>query len=202
MAKRIDLHTISDRQMVKGFYISQGFLLFVSMILLTMFHFFIHPLPPLFTWDIKAVLLWGVLVGTLVAGAEYLLDRVFPDHWMDDGGVNRRLFAAMSFKQISLAMLLVAFIEEWLFRGVIQTYFGWIVASVIFGVIHFRYLHKPVMLVIVLLLGFLLGYIFKVSGSLWPPVICHYVIDVLLGIVLKMSIIKEAKQKEGRDQHE
>jgi len=200
MAKKSDLHNLSDRQIARSFYGSQGFLLLVSVILFWLFRVSFHPLPSIVMFDVKDVILWGAVVGALVAGAEYLLDLLLPHDWMDDGGVNQRLFAAMSIKQIVVSMLLVAVIEEWLFRGLIQTYLGWIVASVIFGIVHIRYLRKPVMLIIVLLIGILLGYIFKLTGSLWPPVICHYVIDVLLGIVLKLSMVK--KQKRRKDHHE
>jgi len=200
MAKKIDFNDLSDRQIVRSFYSSQAFLLLVSALLFWLFHVSFHPLPPIVMFDMKEMILWGVIVGALVAGAEYVLSLILPPDWMDDGGVNQRLFAAMSIKQIVMSMLLVAVIEEWLFRGLIQTYLGWIVASVIFGVVHIRYLRKPVMLIIVLLLGVLLGYIFKTTGSLWPPMICHYVIDVLLGVMLKMSMVK--RRKEGKDLHE
>src|SRR5699024_11474282 len=60
---------------------------------------------------------------------------------------------------------------ELLFRGVLQTTFGYIPASVIFALVHVRYLSKPVLLISVLLISFFIGYLFEVTGNLYVTIL-------------------------------
>jgi len=106
--------------------------------------------------------------------------------------------ALTSFENLSqffLGMLVIAIIpaigEEFLFRGLIQNYFLKIfgnyhtaiwIAAIIFGVFHMQFYG----VVPRILLGALFGYLYVWSGSLWIPVIAHFVNN---GFTLLMSYL-------------
>ncbi|UTW69753.1 CPBP family intramembrane metalloprotease [Anaerobacillus sp. HL2] len=79
---------------------------------------------------------------------------------------------------------MIAFAEELLFRGVIQTQFGIIPASILFAIIHFRYLRKPILFIITVSLSFFLGWLYLVTENLLVPIFTHFVIDFGLGCIL------------------
>ncbi|GGH79124.1 membrane protease YdiL (CAAX protease family) [Pullulanibacillus pueri] len=187
MPKKVDLEAIPNTAIIKSFYMSQGCLFIVFAILYFIFrHTF--TLNNKLTFNFKEVVFLGLLSGVIVALLELLLDKLLPKHWLDDGGINRRIFEAMSMPHIFLAMLIVAGVEELLFRGVIQSVFGLWPATIVFTLLHFRYLRKPLMFIIVFGLGLYLGWLYHYTGSLWPSIACHYVIDVFLGVLMKKEI--------------
>lgn len=63
--------------------------------------------------------------------------------------------------------------EEILFRGWIQTQLGIVVASVLFGLIHIWGKEGIGYGIYAIGMGFLLGYLFQFTGSLWAPVLAH-----------------------------
>ncbi len=54
----------------------------------------------------------------------FLLIRYVPEQWYDDGGINEKLFRSRSVPHIFIMTAIIAFCEELLFRGVIQTHVG------------------------------------------------------------------------------
>lgn len=83
--------------------------------------------------------------------------------------------------------MLVAIAEELLFRGVIQTTFGYLISSTLFALIHFRYLKKPVLLISVLFVSFYIGYIFILTENLLVTITAHFVVDFTLGLVIRFQ---------------
>lgn len=65
--------------------------------------------------------------------------------------------------------------EELLFRGVIQVKFGIVVASIVFGLLHFI---TPAYCIIATIMGFYLGFLFQYYGSLLIPIQLHFVYDL------------------------
>lgn len=65
--------------------------------------------------------------------------------------------------------------EELLFRGVIQVKSGIIVASIIFGLLHFI---TPAYFIIATFMGFYLGFLFQYYESLLIPIQVHFVYDL------------------------
>jgi len=180
----IDPRQLTDRDVFVSFYGSQLFLLIVA---IAGSLFFVPQMRSLFSFSFFDVVILGAGSGVVIALLEVALERLVPETWLDDGGINRRVFQAFSYKHMVLALVLVAFIEEMLFRGVIQTCWGLVVASFIFAFVHIRYLKKPLMFLMALLLGFYLGWLYKYTGSLLPSITTHFIIDVLLGFVLKKT---------------
>lgn len=78
--------------------------------------------------------------------------------------------------------------EELLFRGAIQVKFGIVVASIIFGLLHFI---TPAYCIIATIMGFYLGFLFQYYDSLLIPIQLHFVYD--LGALLYLRYFYTAK---------
>ena len=68
--------------------------------------------------------------------------------------------------------------EELFFRGVLLPPLGLFGSSVIFCMAHPPYIPalRPWTL-FAILMGFLLGYLYQASGSLWPPIFLHFAVN-------------------------
>jgi uncharacterized protein len=188
--KPLDLQELSDQDIIKSFYLSQGILFIIGCVGYFVFYNDMTPLTEWVKGSPLSIVFLGFGSGLILALAELMIDRVVPKSWFDDGGINVRVFQAFSRSHILIAILVVAFVEEGLFRGVIQTEFGLIIASLLFGFIHIRYIKKPLMLIVALGIGFYLGWLYLLTNSLLVPIAAHYTIDVVLGFVLKRSTDK------------
>ncbi|MNP75377.1 CAAX amino terminal protease self- immunity [compost metagenome] len=80
---------------------------------------------------------------------------------------------------------MVAVCEELLFRGAIQHTFGPYWTSILFAVIHVRYLRHWIPTAWVFLSSYGLGYIYIHTGTLWAPILCHFLIDLFSGLVIR-----------------
>ncbi|KLR73506.1 CAAX protease, partial [Geobacillus sp. T6] len=80
---------------------------------------------------------------------------------------------------------LIAVTEEWLFRGVVQTHWGLGPASIIFAVLHVRYLEKWFLFLMVMLVSLFLGMLYEQTGSLWVTITAHFLIDFVLALHIR-----------------
>lgn len=139
----------------------------------------------LFSWNVKEVIYYGVLPGLLIVIIDVIIMYVLPKKHYDDGGINERIFKNRSIPSIFCIAFVVAVSEELLFRGVIQTIFGYVFASSIFALIHVRYLRKPVLLISIIFISFYIGYLYEKTGNLYVTITTHFVVDFLLGIIIR-----------------
>lgn len=135
---------------------------------------------------------WAALVAIFVVGMSIGMERFLPQRWQDDGSINEQLFGQMSLLMTVLVCVVVGVTEEWLFRGVIQSFAGNLWTSVIFTLVHTRYLRKPLLVASLFLTSWLLGELYIYEGNLWLPIIAHILVDLTLAFYLQ-SIIKHRK---------
>ncbi|MBA2173839.1 CPBP family intramembrane metalloprotease [Halobacillus locisalis] len=128
---------------------------------------------------------YGVIPGLLILLIDFTLLYSLPKRFYDDGGINEKVFKNRTTPSVILLTLLIAISEEMLFRGVVHTQFGYVIASIVFAVIHFRYLTKPVLLISVLLVSFYIGYLFEVTESLTVTITAHFIVDAVLGLWIR-----------------
>jgi membrane protease YdiL (CAAX protease family) len=139
----------------------------------------------LFRFD-SSIYSMGVASGVTVVLIDMLLMKWVPEHYYHDGGINERIFKGRSFSGIFFLTLLIAFSEEILFRGIIQTHFGWIAASVIFAIVHIRYWGHWFLIVNILILSLWIGGIYQYSqDNLLTVMAMHFVIDFVSGLLIK-----------------
>ena len=190
------INELSDRELLFHLYVTQAILLGITlvlgMILFEPFAFFRY-----IRLDDRNIITVGVSAGILVVAIDLLLMKVLPNSFYDDGGLNERIFRNRSIWHIAFIALLVAISEESLFRGIIQVKFGLMAASVLFAVIHFRYLFNWFLLMDVVLLSFFIGIVFWLTNNLAVTITMHFIIDLLLGIYLRWKCKKTEQEQAG-----
>ena len=140
-----------------------------------------------FNVNIREIFLYGLIPGLIIVMIDLILMYSLPARYFDDGGINEKVFQNRSIGDIFMIALIVAVSEELLFRGVIQTTFGYIIASIIFSLVHFRYLKKPALLISVLFISFYIGYLFELTGNLFVTITTHFIVDFLLGLIIRFK---------------
>lgn len=187
MEQRKLIESLSSKELTKAVYLSQLLFFFVSILLGFIFLRDLALVKSLFTFNDRAIFYYGVLPAIVLVLIEIFLYHVIPKHHFDDGGINEKLFRNQSIVGIFFIALTVAIAEEFLFRGVIQTAFGYLFASSLFVVMHTRYLRKPVLLVLLIATSFLIGYLFEVTNNLLVTITFHFVVDFTLGLYIKFN---------------
>ncbi len=87
----------------------------------------------------------------------------------------RPIFSETKFIDLCFISACAGLGEELLFRGVMQAKLGIVVASIIFGLLHFI---TPAYFVIATIMGFYIGFLFQHFDSLLVPVQLHFVYDL------------------------
>ncbi|PYZ98459.1 CPBP family intramembrane metalloprotease [Alteribacter lacisalsi] len=186
---------LSDKELILNLYISQAIMLLIALFASRLLLGGWFTPFTLIEWTWSAVAL-GFYIAVAVVILEWLCIKVLPEKWFDDGGINERIFRNRSIFHIAVISFVVAVSEEILFRGVIQTSAGIIAASLLFALIHFRYLHQPFLFAFTIGLSFLLGYVYLLTGNLLTVISAHFFIDAILGCAIKYGwFVKNGKNR-------
>ncbi|WP_088069250.1 CPBP family intramembrane glutamic endopeptidase [Gottfriedia luciferensis] len=135
--------------------------------------------------------LYGFGAGFSLVLFNILLNYTIPERLLDDGGFNKRFFTSLSIFEMTLLCILIALSEELFFRGFFQAKFGLVIASIIFALVHFRYVKKPILFIIVLIESFFIGYLFMRTNNIIVVFIAHFILDYVLGMYMKLSLESE-----------
>ncbi|MFS0656383.1 CPBP family intramembrane glutamic endopeptidase [Bacillus sp. 179-C3.3 HS] len=188
------IQKLTDRQIVEQLYFTQLLMCIVSLLL----GIFVFDQLTDFTalWDIRDVriLTYGIGGALLVIIVDAVVMKVFPAHMYDDGGLNEKMFRNRSIPHIVVLALLIAFSEEILFRGILQQQFGLEIASIVFALLHFRYLSKILLFILVVSISIFLGLLYEWTGNLFVPIMTHFVIDLVFACQIRLKY-------RGRDDH-
>ncbi|MDQ0976119.1 membrane protease YdiL (CAAX protease family) [Neobacillus niacini] len=187
---------LTDKELLSHLYLTQIVLLGITFILgILLFDHFSY-LRSIDFSDVR-ILLIGVSAGAAVVIVDIILMKLLPKSFYDDGGLNERIFKNRSVLHIAWIAALVAFSEELLFRGVIQTKVGLILASLIFAIIHYRYLFNWFLFSNIVILSFFIGSVYEWSNNLALTMIMHFTIDFLLGLYIKYKHTIDVDEQEG-----
>lgn len=189
---------LDSRILVYNLYLTQGILLLIGLLLA---YFFIigeeRSWGDFFAFPGTLSSLWyGFGIGIGIILLEVVLNALLPDDEFDDGGINEKIFRNLGYFHIFFVTFLVAFTEEVLFRGVIQEFIGLWWASIIFTVIHVRYLKKWIMVLVVFLISLAFGWIYQVTGSLWTSILSHFLVDFVLGLFIRFGWFQSREEDE------
>jgi len=180
---------LSNRELLLNLFVTQVIILIGAGALGLIFNSQLASFLPLF--HIRPFqLLIGLAGGLVVVCVDLFMMKRVPESWQDDGGVNERIFKSLSYPMIVVVALIVAVSEEVLFRGVLQVNLGLIWASLIFALVHYRYLFNGFLFISIVMVSFFIGFIFEITGSLTATIVMHFVIDCILGFLVK------AKEKQ------
>ncbi|MEH7883108.1 CPBP family intramembrane glutamic endopeptidase [Bacillus sp. JJ1609] len=176
---------LTEKELLFHLVATQIVLLTISAILGMILFDSLNEFENLFIWDDFSILTIGFGAAVFVVTVDVLLMKYLPPSYYDDGGLNERIFKNKTILQIALIAALVATSEEILFRGIIQTNAGLMITSIIFAVVHYRYLFNWFLFLNIILLSFLIGYIYMQTDNLLVTIVMHFFIDFLLGLMIK-----------------
>ncbi|MGG1229325.1 CPBP family intramembrane glutamic endopeptidase [Bacillus halotolerans] len=188
---------LSDHDILKQLYMTQLLIIMVSAAAVL---FFFQDASDFFRlWHIRDIrIIWyGVSLAVIVILADMAIMKWCPPHLYDDGGINKKLFSKRPIPHIIFLTLLISFAEEMLFRGVLQTHIGLWAASLVFAVLHFRYLTKWLLFIMVTAISFLLGLIYEWTGNLFVPVTAHFIIDAVFACQIRFEHVR----RDTHDEH-
>ncbi|MFS1512311.1 type II CAAX endopeptidase family protein [Chengkuizengella sp. SCS-71B] len=182
--KKVNINKMSDKLLLYNLYFTQLLTLFIGLIII----FFqgrsvveILQLPESYAQALS----WGIGFAIAVLVFDLLISRWVPEEISDDGGINERIFKNRPLWHIFLISMIVAICEELLFRGAIQHIFGPYWTSILFAAIHIRYLQHWLMTGLVFSISYGLGWIYIQTETLWVPIIAHFLIDFVMGTIIK-----------------
>ena len=181
------INRATDKELQNSLYLTQVMILIISFILGMFLFDDLAEFMALFIWDLRQIILWGGIAGVAVVLLDLILMKLLPSHYYDDGGLNERIFRNRSISQIAFIAAIVAVPEEILFRGMIQTHFGLISASIIFAIVHYRYLFNWYLFLNVIGLSFFIGYVYLQTNNILVTIFMHFLIDFLLGCHIKQQ---------------
>jgi len=124
-----------------------------------------------------------LVIGLLAAGAVIGLSHQATVHTRSGRALARglaELLGPLGPGAIAVLALTSGVAEEAFFRGALQPRVGLVVASVVFGLVHF--VPRPEFRLWTLFsvaAGFLLGFLFEATGNLVAPVVAHVVINAV-----------------------
>ncbi|WP_260445628.1 CPBP family intramembrane glutamic endopeptidase [Metabacillus elymi] len=187
---------LTDKQIVQNLYFTQFLLLFIAIAL--GFFLFDQIEQYLDLWVIKNYLfvIYGIGLALIVIIVDFIIMKVAPSRLTDDGGINEKIFEKRSIPHIFVLTALIAISEEILFRGVLQTHFGIWTASLIFAILHFRYLSKWLLFTMVVTISFLLGIVYEMTETLYTTIIAHFLIDLVFAIQIRLQFIKRGERNK------
>lgn len=184
---------LSDRDLMINFYLSQFMIFCIGLLLAFVLFPSILDVFRLFNFTkITEIFVIGGGAGILVVSADLIMMKFLPSSYFDDGGINERIFKNRGVLKIIFITLIVAFCEEFLFRGVLQTKFGLLIASIIFVLVHYRYLFNKFLLSEIILLSLFIGVIYEWTENLAVTFFMHFIIDCLLGLYLFFTNSKKS----------
>ncbi|WP_027093684.1 type II CAAX endopeptidase family protein [Cohnella thermotolerans] len=125
-------------------------------------------------------------LAVLVVALDIAVSRWMPEEAMDDGGVNERIFLTRPIWHIVLICLVVSVCEELLFRGAVQHAIGPYWTSIVFAAIHVRYLRHWIPTGMVFGISYALGWIYLHTGTLWAPIVAHFLVDLIMGLIIRL----------------
>ena len=123
----------------------------------------------------------GLILGALVAIAAALVSRLMHVYFRWARVLASELaqrLGPLSIFDVAYLALLSGIAEELLFRGALQPQVGYVLASLVFGLVHFvpdrRFLPWTASAV---LMGFVLGGLLELTGSVVAPIVAHVLVN-------------------------
>jgi len=133
----------------------------------------------------------GLAGAALLACCNYALLTRAPANWLVDGvravyhDVLVPLFSRFDLLSAIIVGVAAGIGEEWLFRGVVQPFGGWIIASVLFGFAHVGGRSMVAFGVWASGMGLALGALAHLTGGLTAPIVAHGVYDILALVYIR-----------------
>ena len=126
---------------------------------------------------------WSALIGTAAGLLTTLLSHLFTSRFTWARRLEEefaRILGPLTMFEVVLLALMSSLAEEAFFRGALQPALGFVLTSLIFGLLHIgpskTYLPWTAM---ALTMGFALGALYLLTGTLIAPILCHFLINTI-----------------------
>jgi membrane protease YdiL (CAAX protease family) len=182
--RKVNVDQLNDKMLLANLYLTQAITLIIG-ISWVLFQGR-NPLPLLELPQSGQFALWGAGLAVLVLVFDLGISRFVPEDASDDGGVNERIFGSRAIWHIAVISLVVSLCEEILFRGAIQYAIGPYWTSILFAAIHVRYLRHWIPTGLVFSISYGLGWIMIHTGTLWAPILAHFLVDFVMGCIIRL----------------
>ncbi|MBM7542495.1 CPBP family intramembrane glutamic endopeptidase [Amphibacillus cookii] len=139
------------------------------------------------TFDWIELFYFSFIPAVIILTIDLLLYHYLPDKYLDDQGVNKKVFKDITLCELLLITAWIAIAEEWLFRLVIQSQFGIVVTMLTFIFLHTRYLKQPLLLINISCLSLGLSLIMELTGNILTVIVLHFLIDFGLGLYIRKA---------------
>ncbi|MGM0874029.1 MAG: CPBP family intramembrane glutamic endopeptidase [Bacillota bacterium] len=186
---------LTDKQIVQNLYFTQCLLLGISLLLGTFLFSNFQEFLDVLSIKNYTFALYGLGVALFVIIIDFTIVKVVPQHLIDDGGINEKIFEKRSIPHILVLTAIIAVSEEILFRGVLQTHLGIWIASLVFAILHFRYLSKWLLFTMVVSISFLLGIVYEITDTLYTTILAHFLIDLVFAIQIRLQYLKGVNEE-------
>lgn len=190
-----NMEFVSTRILYLNAYITQMVLLLIAGALIWVFNIPLEQMIPLHSDALVLAIGIGMLVAAIILLCEWGLTKIVSKEALDDGGINKLIFGRMSIIHILIFCLFVSIVEELLFRAVIQTLIGLVGASLLFAIIHVRYLRKPVLFGVMVTVSFSLGLLFQWTNHLVAPITAHFFINFIAALFIRFPLKKSTRSE-------
>lgn len=192
MAKRQTelINQMEDKEVLFHLYLTQVMIMILTGIIGFFLFEDLESFFELWEWNPKEILLFGGGSAIIVISIDFILMKVLPKHMYDDGGINEKIFKNRPVWHTFIICLVVALSEELFFRGVLQTHFGYFIASIVFAILHFRYLFKWALLFVVISLSFYIGWIYIITENLLVTIFMHFLIDFVFALTIRINYLR------------
>ncbi len=182
--RKVTVDQLNDRMLLANLYVTQALTLIIGIVWILFqrrnpIELFYFPE----TWEFAV---WGCGLTGLVLLFDLSISRFVPEEASDDGGVNERIFRTRPIWHIAVISFVVAVCEELLFRGAVQQAFGPYWTSILFAAIHVRYLRHWIPTGMVFAISYGLGWIMEYTGTLWAPIVAHFLVDFIMGCIIRL----------------
>jgi membrane protease YdiL (CAAX protease family) len=138
---------------------------------------------PMFTLSDPMEPFWSALIGTAAGLLVALLSQLSVSRFQWARRLEEefaRILGPLTMAEVVLLALLSSVAEEAFFRGAMQPTLGFVLTSLIFGLLHIgpskTYLPWMAMAIA---MGFALGALYLLTGTLIAPTLCHFLINTI-----------------------
>jgi membrane protease YdiL (CAAX protease family) len=182
--RKVTVDQLTDKMLLANLYVTQGLTLIIGIVWILFQGRNLFDLMKLPTGS--QFVIWGAGLALLMLLVDIVISRFVPEEAADDGGVNERIFRTRPIWHIIVISFVVSVCEELLFRGALQFAIGPYWTSIIFAAIHVRYLRHWVPTGLVFSISYGLGWIMIQSGTIWAPIVAHFLIDLVMGCIIRL----------------
>jgi membrane protease YdiL (CAAX protease family) len=149
--------------------------------------------------SLEGLLSWQTALGGILGLVLGIVIFVLITHWRPLHVVAQHMAVLVAWETFRTrdyvaVALLAALGEELFFRGALQQLIGLVPAAVVFGLLHATAVAH---VILATLLGLWLGLLCQWSGSLWPPIVAHLVLDLVIGLLLARRLRTRALSGQG-----